>query len=96
MKCEICQNWARAGHGDYKIKGREGIPLLTNHHENCPRYNDSLMDVWKVTVGGISAYNDNEQNALDTAGDEFDDETQITKVRMHREIFENLPEFDCF
>jgi hypothetical protein len=38
--CE-CFNWARAHPGP-----------LTNHHPNCSHYNDSLMDVWKVTVGG--------------------------------------------
>lgn len=72
-------NWARTD-------GRQ-----TNHHPNCPHYNDSLMDVWKVTVDGVSCYTDNEQDALDTVGD-----GTITRERMHREVFEQLPEFEGF
>ncbi len=93
--CE-CHNWARTL-DPYKIKTRTGIPLVTNHHENCPHYNDSLMDVWKVTHGGTSCYVDNEQDANDTAGAETSGDTvSIVKIKMHREIFENLPEFDGF
>ena len=97
--CE-CLNWARAGLDPYKIKTRAGIPLVTNHHENCPHYNDSLMDVWKVTLNGCSCYVDNEQDANDTAGSECDasggDTVSIVKMKMHREIFEHLPEFEGF
>lgn len=78
------------------IKSKDGLPLITTHHERCPHYNDSLMDVWRVEVGGVSSYNDNEQDAIETAGYEFDDEVKITKEKMHMEIFENLPEFDGF
>ena len=55
---------------------------------------DSLIDVWKVTDGGTSCYFDNEQGARSS----FDDESglTITKIKMHREIFERLPEFDGF
>ena len=55
------------------------------------------MDVWKVTHDGTSCYVDNEQDANDTAGTEASGDTvSIVKMKMHREIFENLPEFDGF
>lgn len=97
--CE-CFNWARAGLSVLPmIKSKDGLPLMTTHHERCPHYNDSLIDVWKVEVGGVSSYNENEQDAIDTAGDDEDspfEKPVITKEKMHREIFENLPEFDGF
>lgn len=83
--CE-CVNWARA----------VNLKYLTNHHENCPHYNDSLMDVWKVTVDGVSCYVDNEQDARETAGDEQRDDITVTKEKMHREVFDHLPEFEGF
>lgn len=92
--CDICQNWERITHF-YKFKTAEGIPLITNHHPDCPHYNDSLMDVWKVTLDGGSCYVGNEQDARDTAGDEEPLPT-VTQEKMHREIFENLPEFGGF
>lgn len=83
--CE-CVNWARS----------VDLKYLTNHHPNCPHYNDSLIDVWKMTVNGVSAYMDNEQDVIDCCQDEFEDETTITKEKMHREVFEHLPEFEGF
>jgi hypothetical protein len=74
----------------------KGIPLLPNHHPNCPHYNDSLIDVWKMTVNGISAYTDNENDIEDWRQNEFEDETIIIKEKMHKEIFDNLPEFSGF
>lgn len=95
--CEICQNWARADISPYKIRRRDGTPLVTEHHPNCPHYNDSLMDVWKVTHDGQSCYMDNERDANDAAdADVGGDTISIVKERMHREVFENLPEFDGF
>jgi hypothetical protein len=97
--CETCQNWARADIlSPYKIRRRDGTPLVTNHHPNCPHYNDSLMDVWKVTLDGQICYADNDRDANDTASDEWGsgDTISIVKERMHREVFENLPEFEGF
>src|SRR5688572_12638945 len=48
-----CANWARS----------INLKYLTNHHPNCPHYNDSLMDVWKVSDGNSSYYHDNEKDA---------------------------------
>lgn len=89
--CEICQNWERLNY-EYRFFRNKGIPLITEHHPNCPHYNDSLIDVWKVTVDGVSCYVANEQDALDSKGDNG----IITKERMHKEIFDNLPEFEGF
>lgn len=96
MNCEICQNWARTD-DPYKIRSRgTNLPLLTNHHPNCPHYNDSLMDVWKVTDGSSRCYLDNEEDAKAVAGESEESPHSITKEKMHREIFENLPEFEGF
>lgn len=84
MSCGICQNWARV----------DGKP--TNHHPYCPHYNDSLMDVWEVSDGTSRAYMDNEQDARETCQNEGEETNTIKKAKMHREIFENLPEFDGF
>lgn len=92
-----CKNWAQADLNPYKIKRRDGVPVVTNHHPNCQHYNDSLMDVWKVTHEGQSCYVENEQEANKMAGAEVSGGTiSIVKERMHREVFENLPEFDGF
>lgn len=95
--CE-CVNWGMAI-PPQKYRGLKmalGLPAITNHHENCPHYNDSLIDVWKVAVDGVSCYVDNEQDARDTAVDSHRVDIVITKERMHREVFEHLPEFERF
>lgn len=99
--CNICQNWARSDVSPYKIKSRTGVPLMTNHHPNCPHYNDSLMDVWVYTDGTTSCYFGSESEADDAMEREASEsETDLVvrseKRKMHREIFENLPEFDGF
>lgn len=100
--CE-CKNWPRGINENplyASLKSADGIPLLPNHHPNCSHYNHSLMDVWKVTHCGTSCFVDNEQDANDTAGSECDasggDTVSIVKTQMHREVFENLREFDGF
>lgn len=89
--CEICQNWERV-EDPYKIRSREGLPLATNHHPNCPHYNDSLMDVWMVGEGP-ALYFDNEKDAL---AEPIDPDMKVIKITMHREVFTNLPEFHGF
>lgn len=69
--------------------------LVPNHHPNCPHYNDSLIDVWKVTLDGVSCYVDNEADAIDTAGPD-EPKPEIVKLKLHREILENMPEFEGF
>jgi hypothetical protein len=88
-----CAQWARADIGyPYHLRGRGGIPLVTNHHPQCEHYNDSLIPVWKVTVDELSTYCDNPIDAQETGGDEAVIEEQL----MHREVFEHLPDFNGF
>ena len=99
--CE-CINWTRLNiTAPYNLRRSDGVPLVTNHHPNCPHYNDSLMNVWKVSLGLSRCYFDNEQDAKDMAGTEGQEigvsgVIEITKEKMHREVLENLPEFDGF
>lgn len=65
--------------------------MITNHHPNCEYVNESLIDVWKVSNGSSYYYTDNEAEAKEDS-----DECVITSRKMHREIYENLPEFDGF
>lgn len=89
--CDICENWERV-EDPYRIRTRKGIPLVTNHHPNCPHYNDSLMDVWKVGDKPC-CYFDNENEAM---AEPIDSDMTVVKEKMHREVFECLPEFDGF
>lgn len=81
--CE-CVNWAREINLEY----------LANHHPKCGRYNESLIDVWKVSVGNQHCILDNEEDAKDLAGEDCG--AVITTEKMHREVLEHLPEFDGF
>lgn len=87
--CE-CTNWAGSWFSRFRTSDK--IPIPTNHHPNCLKYNDSLIDVWKTTVDGVSSYTINEQDALDSKGDNG----IVTQEKMHKEVFENLPEFGGF
>jgi hypothetical protein len=83
-ECE-CANWARS----------IDLKYLTNHHPNCSRYNDSLIDVWKVEHPCCSTfYTDDEEVAR--AETQEEPRATVTKEKMHREVFENLPEFEGF
>ena len=64
---------------------------LTNHHPRCEYVGETLIDVWKVSIAGTGYYIDQEPNP-----DEIGENETITKERMHREIFVNLPEFAGF
>ena len=82
LECE-CIGWCRAS-----------ITPLTNHHPNCPKYNDSLIDVWRIehTLTGEFFYSDN-KDAI-----EFKDEPDIkvTQERLHKEVYESMKEFQGF
>ncbi len=92
--CE-CLNWPR-GCGNEKWYGRtsDGVPLMTNHHPNRKHYNDSLIVVWEISDGSTSCFTDNEQDAREEAQDCED--VTVTERKMHREIFNHLPEFEGF
>jgi len=94
-----CLHWARSFDTNTKLRDSAGNPLVPLHHPNCEHFNDSLMDVWKVELDGCACYVETEEAAKDTAGEPEDNGEllpTITKVKMHREIFENLREFDGF
>lgn len=95
MCCETCGNWARQPVDLYGLKGEDGFPLVTNHHENCPHLNDSLIDVWKASDGTTSYYTDDAQMAREEV-QECESEVTVTPMKMHREIMDALPEFDGF
>lgn len=69
---------------------RLGGPL-TDHHPNCEHFNDSLITVWKVSHDRSHCYMDFKPDAED-----FKDDEVITEEKMHRELFERLPEFNGF
>lgn len=71
-----------------------GIIYLTSHTPECPHFNDSLIDVWKVTVDGVSCYCDNETDANSTAAE--DSNTTVEHMKMHREVLDQIPEFKGF
>lgn len=85
-----CQSWCRT---DIAFKGGKPLPC-TNHHPNCTRVDESLIDVWKVDDGMTHFYaataEEASHEALDCEG------ITITPRKMHREIFEALPEFQGF
>ena len=98
MKTEFCEcaTWCRSDvTAPYGLRTRAGAPLITNHHPNCEHYNDSLMDVWKVGDGDGTYYYDHDENFAQDVYADLPDGT-IEKLKMHREIYENLPEFDGF
>lgn len=101
--CEICQNWPRGIAEDLrylKLKSSAGLPLIPNHSPNCPRYNDSLIDVWLVKYCGSSYITDSELDAEaraeEVVRESGGDTVAVVKEKFHREVFENLPEFDGF
>ena len=82
-----CLNWCRT----------DGSK--TNHHPNCEHVDASLIDVWRVSSGGSSYVTHDEADAKEASICYTDDEhwpVTVTKEKMHREIYEQLPEFEGF
>lgn len=82
LPCD-CRTWARIYDGIHD-KG-------TNHHPRCQRVDDSLIDVWRVEYDGAHYYETSEPDRA-----EMHPEEVLTKERMHRELFDRLPEFAGF
>lgn len=89
MNCE-CISWCRI-HNDYTGYSKDGIMLVTDHHENCKHYNDSLIEVYKVEYDGEYFY-----DTVCPDENELEEGTTIKKVNIHKEIYEQLPEFSGF
>jgi hypothetical protein len=62
----------------------------TNHHPRCEYVNETLIDVWRVSLDGTSYFTDEQPNKDDTEG------VTVAKLQMHREVYEHLPEFAGF
>lgn len=77
-----CINWARVE----TITGP-----LPNHHPRCLHYNDSLIDVWRVSYDGGGYVTDTEPNP-----DDLENGETVTREKMHRECYEQLQEFAGF
>lgn len=75
-----CVRWARA------INLNEP---MTNHHPRCEHVAASLIEVWRVSYDGGSYVID--KPPLTTHPRET-----VTTEKMHREIYERLPEFQGF
>jgi hypothetical protein len=88
-----CMVWARDNIGApyTNLKGKHVPFVLTNHHPHCEHFNDSLIDVWKVQYGTEFYYTEHEPIAEEMESGEI-----VTKEKMHKEVFEQLPEFEGF
>ena len=84
LPCE-CRQWARIYDG-VEDKG-------TDHHPRCPHVDDSLIDVWRVTYDFASYVVDYD---VEKFGEGIEEDATVTKERMHRELFDRMPEFAGF
>lgn len=71
---------------------------MPNHHSRCEHYNASLMDVWSVRIPGEEhgCVTHCECDAHAMAMKDTDDPLEVVKIQMHREVYENLPDFGGF
>ena len=84
-----CHLWVRC------IDLRKPMP---NHHPNCEHHNASLMDVWSVRIPGEDhgCVTHCEADAYTMAMEDPDASLEVVKIKMHREVYENLCEFAGF
>jgi len=71
---------------------------MTNHHPRCEFVDESLMDVYSVRIPGEQhgCATHCEADAHNMAQEDPDAPLEVVKIKMHREIYENLPEFNGF
>lgn len=83
LECE-CISWCRAS-----------ITPFTDHHPNCSKFNDSLIDVWKIEHVFMCdfCYTDNINDLLEYKSDP---DIKITQEKLHKEIYDNMDEFQGF
>lgn len=87
-----CKTWARCLPIDLTYPSPD-------HHSACPHYNDSLIVVWRVSLDGSSYVTDDKADADEAVAlysEGADSVPTVTAEKMHREVYENLPEFDGF
>ena len=69
---------------------------LTNHHPNCPHYNDSLIVVWRFrNADGTSYVTDREPTCAELI-EASESEITVSREEMHREVYDHLGEFAGF
>lgn len=75
-----------------------GVVQATNHHPRCEYVDESLIDVWTVCIPGETGgcVTDNEASAREMAGEDPGAPLEVIAGKMHREIFEQLGEFNGF
>ena len=86
-KCE-CQSWCTA----------DDLGFIPNHHPKCGRFNDSLIDVAVIEVGGSKCY-DRNINSMRSWSEQMKsdgEEHKFSVTKMHLEQLEQMPEFDGF
>ena len=77
-----CRNWCWTVNLQYP----------TNHHHLCEHYDDSLISVWRVEYDGQSYVTDEEP----VLGEDLCGGETVTKDVMHKEVYEQLSEFEGF
>lgn len=80
-----CDTWARCEPIDLKRP-------MPNHHPRCEHYNASLIDVFRVSHEDGGSYVTDKEPSPNDLGDGL----KVSPEQMHREVYENLPEFDGF
>ena len=87
MRCCDCITWCR-DKPEYSGRSKNGLPLYTTHHPRCDHYNDSLIQVFKIEYEGQSCYT--------TEKPEVEDGEIVTETTIHREIYDQLQDFEGF
>lgn len=84
-----CHLWAR---------GINPNEPMTNHHPRCEHVDASLIDVWEVVIPGEEhgCIMESEADARAMAGEDPNAPLEARPRKMHREVYENLPEFAGF
>lgn len=87
-----CETWVRCEPIDLTYNG-------PNHHSKCEHRDATLIDVWRVSLGGSSYVTNDEADADEAVAlysEDPDSVPTVTKEKMHAEVYDNLPEFDGF
>jgi len=86
--------WCRA---DVTFPDGRLLPM-TNHHPRCEYVDTSLMDVWSVRIPGEEhgCVTHCEADAHAMAAEDPHAPLEVVKMKMHREVYENLGEFAGF
>ena len=87
-QCE-CINWCRA----------DTEKPRTNHHYDCEHVDESLIDVWHITLDGCGdGFFTDCQMTVNEYGKYNDDGYvyEVVEKKMHKEIFDRLKEYGGF